>query len=299
MTIELRWMVSQSASSFHAAGASCRGLALLNPSLAEAIAEPARALSNEIRAFRLPEAPFWDHLAAMSAEIENDRELVEMALRKTIAAGAIMPTMVHGLAARVADVEAAVERVLPELVEEMADQADFLRDQWKARGNGLLGRIAELTDPNVLVPGATVMLVYPVLGGGGGAHLATNRVHVETVPSDPVEQLPEVVRLAWLLAQLNVDLPIFSDRIHRDRHPLIASLALLPPALAAGMPDEWEPCSRENIELALATWHVDGPAGVDLPEIVGTWWETYSASRPPWSVALAALDQMVRVGTGD
>lgn len=266
----------------------------MNPSLAEAIAEPARALRDEIRSFRLPEAPFWDHLAAMSAEIENDRELVERALRKTIAAGAIMPTMIHGLAARVADVEAAVQRVLPELVEEMADQADFLRDQWKARGTGLLGRIVELTDPGVLVPNATVMLVYPVLGGGGGAHLATNRVHVETVPSDSVEQLPEVVRLAWLLAQLNVDLPVFSDRIHRDRHPLIASLALLPPALAAAMPDEWEPCSRENIELALATWHVDGPAGVDLPEIVATWWETYSASRPPWSVALTALDQMVR-----
>jgi hypothetical protein len=31
---------------------------------------------------------------------------------------------------------------------------------------------------------------------------------------------------------------------------------------------------------------------VDGPATVLQWWQTYQESRPPWPVALAALDQM-------
>jgi hypothetical protein len=38
---------------------------------------------------------------------------------------------------------------------------------------------------------------------------------------------------------------------------------------------------------------VVGPEGLDLSDVVLTWWATYVESRPPWHVALAALDRML------
>ena len=41
-------------------------------------------------------------------------------------------------------------------------------------------------------------------------------------------RLPETLRLAWLLGQLNLDRPIYSDRVHGHALGEVAELALMP-----------------------------------------------------------------------
>ena len=67
---------------------------------------------------------------------------------------------------------------------------------------------------------------------------------------------------------------------------------MLPPVLRAAEHVELAECDRLTIELALTAWHVDTPLGFDAVEILTTWWDTYQATRPKWTVALAALDRM-------
>jgi hypothetical protein len=105
--------------------------------------------------------------------------------------------------------------------------------------------------------------------------------------------LPEVVRLAWLLAQLDLDLPRHSDEIQADRLPHVARLAMIPPVLRAAEAVELVRYSPELIGRAIAAWHLVLPPGLDAGGVVSDWWETYSLDKTPFRVTLAALDAMV------
>ncbi|MBN1590209.1 MAG: hypothetical protein JW888_11900 [Pirellulales bacterium] len=295
-TTELRWVVSLSTNCLHAADVLRRGHPLANTSLTTAIAEPARRLQEEIHTQGLDETSFWNHLVPLSASIENNTQLVETVLRKALGYNGRAQALVGPLAGRVADVEAAVRRALPELVEQLADRAERLEQHWQQVGAAMLDLIARPIDPRLIVPKADVILVPAVCGGDGVAHLPYNTVRIESVETDPVPQLPEVLRLAWLLAQLNVDLPMFSETIHRDHLPLVASLAMLPASLASGR--ELRLCDNDpaTVRLAVDRWHLTGPPGVDLADVVTSWWNSHLDLQPAWNVSLAALDRMIHDG---
>ena len=119
------------------------------------------------------------------------------------------------------------------MAEELELRTGPLRLQWEARGPGMLRTIGELTEPELIVPSADVILVYPALGGGGDAQLPNNTVRIEAVLANQVTELPETVRLGWMLAQLHLDVPMYGENVHIDRLPHVARFAMLVPALQA------------------------------------------------------------------
>jgi hypothetical protein len=126
------------------------------------------------------------------------------------------------------------------------------------------------------------------------AHLGNNRVTLEAVLANPVPELPEVVRLSWLLAQLQIDLPRYCERIARDRVDWLAMHALLPPTLAAAREVEIVSHGAVLILPALNAWHVgDSASRVSRATILADWWRAYEDNPPAWPVALAALDALL------
>ncbi len=115
--------------------------------------------------------------------------------------------------------------------------------------------------------------------------------------ADP--QLPETLRLGWLLSQLNQDLPIYSDTIRPERLPHLARLAMLPPVLAASELVEWAQLDAPTLRRALVRWHLveesDRNKFDRLTATLLDWWGIYTSSSPRWTVALAALDEMISV----
>ncbi|MEI6540870.1 MAG: hypothetical protein WCO86_15300, partial [Planctomycetota bacterium] len=99
----------------------------------------------------------------------------------------------------------------------------------------------------------------------------------------------EIVRLGWLWAQLNLDLPKYHEHAAPGSLTHIGPLALLLPALAAAEEVELAYFSRAIIATAQQAWQA--PAA-DV-ELLWSWWETYCATQPTWSVALGALEQML------
>jgi hypothetical protein len=155
-----------------------------------------------------------------------------------------------------------------------------------------------MTEDPLLVESATVTLVAPIVGGHGRAHLLGNRVTFEAVLVNPHPHLPETLRLGWLLSQLNQDLPMFSERIPRERMPLVVGLATLPLVLAAAETVELARLDAETLRSALECWHLPPqlPADSedeDVIERLQAWWGTYQGSATRWPVALAALDAML------
>jgi hypothetical protein len=114
------------------------------------------------------------------------------------------------------------------------------------------------------------------------------------VLTDVVAELPEVVRLGWSLSQLQCEIPIFGERVPGHQLPRVASLAMVSPALAAAEVVQLARFDEPAIQAALVHWRLaDAEHSAALAEILSTWWATYTSSKPHWSIALAALHQML------
>jgi len=294
MSTEISWRGHALASALHAAEAFARNqqIQIADSRLAATLRELALRLAAEIRAANLPSARFWANLIPLSANVSVRRQLIETAITKTVGRGQGFEIAVESLDTAVGALESAMKSALPNLNDELDLRERPLREHWEARGAGMLHRIGQLTEEALIAPQCEVVLVHPALGGGGEAHLPYNSVRIEAMLANPIAELPEVVRLAWLIAQLQIDLPVYSDAIHRDRLPHIARYAMLPPALIAAESVELVRFAPEAMPQAIAAWRLASPPGVDTATLISEWWQTYQETRPPWRIALAALDQL-------
>lgn len=288
MPLQLRWIASHSASCFHAVALIHDGVPFADSEWHAMLVEPTAALLEQLIATNLSPDRFLEHLVPQSAGIDNNLQLARIACQK--AQGPMPEQVITRLAGQIEAVEAAARRGAPKLLEELALRMGPLREQWDARGPGLIKRIADLTDPQLIAESADVVLVRPAAGGAGTAHLQYNSVRIEAVLVNPVAGIPEIVRLAWLLGQLQCDLPRFGESIPRSRLARIASLALAPAALAAGELVECCRADANSLAEALRAWRI--PQAPDS-RLLWDWWNSYQIDRPPWNIAIEALDKMV------
>jgi hypothetical protein len=292
MPIELRWVVSIHASVLHATAALLEGARLVDDQLSATLADEARGLAGELAAAGLSSQRFFEHVIPLSVQFDSPGQLTEISVAK-IAGRSQAQRAAPRLANRLQNLYAAFELARPKALEELELRAEPLKGQWEARGPGLMAALARFTEPDLLVDAADAIVVHPVLGGGGAAHPLYNSLRIEAVLANPVAELPEVTRLGWLLAQLNLDLSKFEGELRHDRLFQVGRLALIPPLLAAAEEVELARNDIESLTRALAVW---GLQAVE-PDKLAQWWETYQSERPPWAVALGALDRMLSLET--
>jgi len=292
MNTDLRWLANESMSCLHAAEVVRRMADAAEPRMAAAIAEATAALVIEVTALGLPEERFWEHVIPLSAQMGGNRHLADVTLRKC--GRNSDDTAASHLATRIGELESAVRQEFPTLAEDMTSQGLGLRDQWDRIGTDLLRTIAHLIEDELLPGSAEIVLVYPVQRGGGSAHVLYNSVRMEATEDDPVPKLPEAVRLAWLISQLNLELPMFSETVNAHRLPTVAALATLPAALQAAEAADLAACDQSHVKLALKTWMPQFQCNEGFTEQLLKWWEVYSGNRPRFGVAIGALDQILQ-----
>jgi hypothetical protein len=294
--VALRWLASVPVSCLHASEAFLRKRPLADPLLSAALAAPAERLQAALLEEGVPADVFWSHVVPLAAGIVGVRELAQVTLIKTIGRSEAAPR-VPCFRDRLAELLNAFDGILPQLSEDWTTGIEPLRQRWDCLGGGLLARIVERTEPALLVDAATIVLVYPALRGGGAAYLPYNLLHIEVQPTEPVAELPEVVRLAWMVSLLNMDLPRYSEGLRPRRLGTVAALAMIPVTLAAAADLELAGCDAESIERALHIWLPPAAEIEARTSMLSQWWETYSAVRPAWVTALQALDRLLE-GTG-
>jgi hypothetical protein len=292
MPIELRWLLKMSPSCFHAMDALLRDLPLADDRLSGALAGPAASLRTELDSLEIPAATFLGHVVPLSAEIESNRELARLALTKTIGRQE-SAVRVERIAGVFTSLESAFNAVQPRLANELTLRAEPLRQQWEARGPGLMAGIARLTEAEYIVTRADVLLVQPALGGAGAAHLPYNSVRIEGLLANPWPQLPEVVRLGWLLSQLNLDLPKYQGGLTRGRLEAVGCLAMVPVTLEAAAGVDLTKADPAMLRFALQAWRAVPGLMPDYIQPLWDWWQVQRESRMSWVVALAALDRML------
>src|SRR5690606_28445428 len=103
---------------------------------------------------------------------------------------------------------------------------------------------------------------------------------------------PEVVRLAWMLAQLNCDLPMFVEKVAPAHVPTLAATSMLIPTLAAASHVDLVHFGDDLLATAIEQWNVTSPIS-DLAGTLTNWWNAYVQTRPPWDAALLELEIML------
>lgn len=290
----LRWKASFSASCLHATTCLFEDMPCSNRELTSAIQPASEALAGALQACGLDAHKTLPLFTGLAADYDNNRQLVEITVARLQGAGALSAAAISRLAGHIADLEAAVLRIRPALADELAVRGRPLREQWEARGPGFLRQVALLTNDPFVAPAAEVVLVHPQVGGHGRAHLRLNRVTFEAVLANGQPEYPEALRLGWLLVQLNMDSPLYSDLIPGTRLPGIASLATVPLVLRAAEQVEWAALSETSLDEVLAHWYLPTYLPNRAARRLLDWWHAYEAGETRWPVAVAALDHMLQ-----
>ncbi|MBA2117141.1 hypothetical protein [Bremerella alba] len=294
MNLELRWQENTWTSCLHAAqilaGNPPSGV---SEDLVNAVAPAANSLVSQLQTAKVAPKLFWRHALPLSAQLDGKGELAKVVLRKTLGLEASESGLAASIGGALSDLTSAYAAAMPKAADELLLRRRPLREAWEARGPGLLYFLQRVLPEEFLPETADVILVLPISGGRGTAHLAYNSVRLEGMLYDPNPQLPEVARLGWLLSQLNLDLPKYSEEIDPDRIGMVARLATLPGILYAAEEVELIKPGTVSLADALKLWQVTHVGHEALAEVVGQWWQTQETRQAPWRIALLALDRMV------
>ncbi len=293
--MQIQWATSVAASTLHSAAWIAGGHMSVDRLADTSLRESVDAANATLLDAGLKRgAPMWlDRAATLAAAgIEGAATIAER-LAAIYRGTQATPLMQSSLAAAIANVLAAGMRqsTTRSFAEEIALRRGPIIEQWEARGPGLLRMLARLTEPELIVESARVALVMPVAGGHGVAHPPTNSVRFEAVLANPHPGLPEVVRLGWLLAQLQADLPPLVEHVPAGRADELMKLAMVPAVLAAAEEVELTESGPELVAAALKAWHL--AEYTNHTNDLCRWWETYANGQSEWRVALAALGSMV------
>ncbi len=298
--MQIQWLFNASPSALHAAEACYRFPSrVVDPTVSQGMGEYADRLGRWIDGIAASESDrFWKELIATGAAIDSNHELAALVLRKRIG-GLVPATNVNQLSGLITDVEAAFKLLFPKYLEQTPLRLRPLQDHWLGFGSGLMAHIGRVTEKALMVSECRAIALQPILGGDGVSHIDQNLVRIEAVLTNPMAELPEVVRLAWLISQLQLDLPRFSDLLGPGLAGKLGPIAMLPPTLAAAEVLELSRCDEATVELAIENWQIAVPKGMDphsqlIPTMMD-WWETYLQTRPPWELALRALAKMLNV----
>lgn len=289
--MNLQWTFNIHVSTYHAAWCLTHYRDCCQPT-SPGLQQAADELARYVDQTQVPGGRFWEQLLTLSASVDTSQSLAE---RLSVRLGHNSPQHSASLAAALRSCRREFEAAYPKYASDMPLRERPLRQVWEGHGAGLL-RLVEKGMGESLVEHAQIVLVQPLLGGMGYAHLATNRIHLEAILTNADPRLPESLRVAWLLSQLDLERPVFSELLNTHRLRCVAGMATLPLVLHAGEELELCGCSQELLTAAIDLWRVDTLQldASTAAAIVATWWETYAESRPTWRIALTGLDQMLR-----
>jgi hypothetical protein len=242
--------------------------------------------------FMSDQQSFWSTLIATGSTIDSNRELASAVLGSQ---GRPDLEAIHAslLAGLITDVEAAFRGLFPKYLEQSAFRFRPLHEQWLGYGRGLTAQWKRVARRSSMSDACIVIGLQPVLGGFGKAHPDCDLVRIEAVLTNAHPELPEVIRLAWLISQLNPHSVGFFEPASADSPTHLLALATLPPTLAAGQEMELARCDADTLAAAVEQWLPASTPRTNAPtELAGIlleWWHSPVRATSDWAVAMQIL----------
>ncbi len=303
MMTRLRWLTGDRLTPIHAARSYATGIQGVDELATRQLAPAMNEFNSRLAAAEVDFSVFWQRLFFGVASGLSDSAACSLALTDAGCSPLAIDTLAGALTSQLADLRLAYAERYPKMVEQLTLRGRPLREQWDGFGAGLLNRIGKLTHPSFLPKSVTAILLSPYCGGVGGLDATASRLWIEAVLTNPCPEVPEVLRLVWLLSQLGLIEAMTSGTEDSQGDPWVAptrlnrvaALAMLPLTLDAGSHLELIPPPPSSLPPLFAkaaqTWRL----AVDelTLEKLASWWRQFQDLQTPPPVALKALDRML------
>lgn len=254
-----------------------------------AIAEFVAVINDRLEYNEVPVGEFWWRLVARGSSKRTDAERATAALVEAGCSELVVDQAAITISGRLTDVRIAFSSLYPKLQQQLPLRARPLQEQWDAYGPGLLKAIARRINDKLMPQRARIELVHPASGGGGIPVPDEGWLAIEAVLTNPSLRVPEVLRLAWLIARLGLGRAEASRLVPQQRVGHTAASALLPITLQAGADLGLVDAPESLLEETLQLWRMHS---VDADALFD-WWQQTRQGELPFPVALKALDRML------
>ena len=299
----LKWISGERLSPIHAARCFSIGAHGVDEAISRGIAGPVANLNGRLAGADVDLSVFWSNLMAAVAAGESDADAAREALIAAGCSSLSCDTTAAGVTSELADVRSVYQQRYPKLSEQLQLRGRPIREQWDGYGLGLLKRIGKLTHPSFLPKNVTALLLSPYRAGDGGIDSSASRLWIEAVLTNPVHDLPEILRLVWLVAQIGLieALSVGPEDSHGDpwvppaRLPRIASLSMMALTLEAASHLEIIGTPPDQLSILFAktaqAWRIT--VDNETLDALDHWWRQFRDLQTPPPVTLKALDRML------
>ncbi len=288
--VQLRWCTGVWGSCLHAAFALKRPESVVDKQLVAGLERPARRLRDAVARLQWGSPPIaaWHQLFDQSTVSDSAAKIAASAGGSTSHAPHSQSVLVEQLADSLEQMREALLRHVDQLPAQMQLRKEPLIAQWHARGPGMLRAALGLMGLPWKTSTLRVLLVYPVQGGFGTTHGSFSSLRMEAVLVDCVANLPESVRLAWLVVT-----SYCQHKSGPNVPPDVLQLATIPPVLQAASCVELARCDEPTVAMAMENWL----AGQTLPlsaDQLARWWASHHSRGAAWPEYVAQLEKTAK-----
>ena len=292
--VSIRWTTDAQLSSIQAARVVATGSVCADRKTEQALATPITEINNRLLSASLDIGQFWQSLMNESVFDFGEQRACEIALMHSGCSELQLEQIANVIVNRLGESRMAFQGRFPKLVEQLDLRGRPIREHWDTVGPGLLGSIAKQIWANsppadwwpTKVNG---VLVQPMRGGDGGIDVESCKFWIEALLTNVDPQVPEVLRVAWLVTQLAIEIHT-QERSSENSGSIPWAIGTVPLVLTAAKDLEILRGDELPIESAMQLW---GLGDHNVAKIVSQWWQQQQKSPTPMPVGLKQLDQML------
>jgi hypothetical protein len=288
MMTKVTWSIGANLSPLYAAARLATRRTLADARLAQAIADPVCRVCERLEMAEIDAAIFWDQLLKAGPDNPPDQVRAMSAFLTAGGAELTADTAVAAITRALADTRLATGELYPRLEDQLPLRGRPLREQWETYGPGLLNRIAKRSHADLIPKTANLWLVHPASGGSAGVVPDERWGWIEAVLTNNVPEIPEFLRVGWMLATIGLGHSKANRLVASERLPRLAAVASVPIVLHAAADLDLVSEPAKLIDLAMRVWEVEGGNSVAL-----RWWEQQSDASMPFAIGIKALDRML------
>lgn len=287
--LNLRWKAQVELSVAHASFVVATGANCTDRKIEQTLISPVTDINNRLLSASLDIGAFWKRYLLEILRESSMQQACTEALECSGCGEMQIEATSKAICSRLSDARLGFLTRFPKLSEQLPLRLKPLRDRWETVGQGLLLDIARQIwrePPNQWWPATTsAMMIQPMRGGDGGFDLESQSLWMEAVLTDVEPEVPEVLRMAWLITRM----AIHSHIQTKSADPSLAkpwSLVSVPLVLSAGKSLELVRGDELPIRRAMELWQF---GDTETAQTLAVWWPQFLDSDQPLPAALKIL----------
>ena len=295
----IQWLSDPQLSVIHATYVVATDARCIDPKLQHALVGPATELNERLLSASVDVAAFWQRLMAECLFDPSNKNTTELALVQAGCNELQLEQIAGAVGNCLSDCRLAFQKRFPKLVDQLELRIRPLKDRWETIGPGLLLNLSKQIwgqdAPSDWWPSKiTAVAVQPIRGGDGDYDPDAERLWIEANLTDIDPNVPELLRLVWLILNMAVDVHTRGKFSSGDSLPW--SLAAVPMVLSAAADLNAIPEGSLPITQALRLWRLGDDS---IASKLDQWYQEWQSTKTQLPIALKALQRSIQPSSSD